>query len=161
MMGAKHSSKNRPRGTMGTKPILSFTTDVVRNMIIHKVYPAICKKITVNLKNLPIYVEQDNVKPHNAGSDSIFLNEGVQDGWNILTTNQPPNNPDSTVYMGKEKLRQEGKAHVSILSNPETMPHAHEVIDDQALMATVLSVNITTLSQCYFLLIFCVILKSY
>ena len=45
-------------------------------MITEEVYPAICEKMLVHQK-IPVYVQQDNEKPHTVGSDLIVLLEGV------------------------------------------------------------------------------------
>ena len=73
MVAVKHKSKNRPKGTIETKPITFVTKEVITKMIIDKVFPAICKTMPVHHKSAPVYVQQDNVKPLTAGLDPIHL----------------------------------------------------------------------------------------
>ncbi|ETI38655.1 hypothetical protein F443_15671 [Phytophthora nicotianae P1569] len=48
-------------------------------------------------KNRPIYIQQDNAKPHVSPRDSYVMNTGQSDGWNIVVMFQPPNSPDLNV----------------------------------------------------------------
>ena len=45
----------------------------------------------------PIYIQQDNAKPHIAVDDAEFLQEAPQDGFDIRLRFQPPNSPDLNV----------------------------------------------------------------
>lgn len=69
---AKRSSKNRVRGTLETKPILSVTKDVTRSWLIEKVLPAIRAKWPQGHEG-PIYIQQDNARPHISVNDIEFL----------------------------------------------------------------------------------------
>ncbi|WVZ96972.1 hypothetical protein U9M48_042547 [Paspalum notatum var. saurae] len=69
---AKRSSVNRPAGTIEMKPIESITKDVMRSFMIEKVLPAIRAKWPREDVGKPIYIQQDNAKPHVAPTDRLF-----------------------------------------------------------------------------------------
>ncbi|GJT87222.1 hypothetical protein Tco_1068939 [Tanacetum coccineum] len=69
---AKRSSKNRLTGTLETKPILSVTKDVTRSWLIQKVLPAIRSTWPQGHMG-PIFIQQDNAKPHINVDDVEFL----------------------------------------------------------------------------------------
>jgi hypothetical protein len=60
---AQRSSANRPRGTMVTKPILKVNREVVKRMIIEKVFPAIRAKWPPS-RSKRIDLQMDNARPH-------------------------------------------------------------------------------------------------
>ena len=47
---AKYNSKNRPKGTIVTKPIASVNKDIVREMILRNLIPAIKRKMPLRKK---------------------------------------------------------------------------------------------------------------
>ena len=61
---AKYNSKNRPKWTIVTKPIASVNKDIVREMILKNLIPAIKRKMPLTRKNNVLYIQQDNAKPH-------------------------------------------------------------------------------------------------
>ncbi|GJQ94186.1 hypothetical protein Tco_0005325 [Tanacetum coccineum] len=71
---AKRSIKKHVAGTLKTKPILSVTKDVTRSWLIQKVLPAIRAKWPQGHTG-PIYIQQDNAKPHIGVDDAKFLRE--------------------------------------------------------------------------------------
>nr|GEU59337.1 leucine-rich repeat protein kinase family protein [Tanacetum cinerariifolium] len=93
---AKHSSKNRVAETLETKPILSITKDVTSSWLIQKVLPAIIARWPQGHMG-PIYIQQDNVKPHIGVDDVEFLQEASRDEFDIRIRFQPPNSPDLNV----------------------------------------------------------------
>ncbi|KAL4564074.1 hypothetical protein LXL04_028124 [Taraxacum kok-saghyz] len=93
---AKRSSKNRVAGTLETKPILSVTKEITRSWLIEQVLPAIKAKWPPNHTG-PIFIQQDNAKPHIEVNDSEFLEASSQDGFDIRLCFQPPNSPDLNV----------------------------------------------------------------
>ncbi|GJZ05793.1 hypothetical protein Tco_0539586 [Tanacetum coccineum] len=93
---AKRSSKNRVAGTLETKPILSVTKDVTRLWLIEKVLPAIRAKWPTSHTG-PIFIQQDNAKPHIAVNDSEFVKAASHDRFDIRLRFQPPNSPDLNV----------------------------------------------------------------
>lgn len=93
---AKRSSKNRVAGTLETKPILSVTKDVTRSWMIQKVLPAI-RSTWPQGHTGPIYIQQDNAKPHIKVDDVEFLQEASRDGFDIRLCFQPPNSLDLNV----------------------------------------------------------------
>jgi hypothetical protein len=96
---AKRSSKNRPVGTMETKPIPAITKEVTKRILIEKVFPDIRSVWPQSSEPGPIevFVQQDNAKPHPSPSDPIIIEEGDKDGFKIRLVCQPPNSPDTNV----------------------------------------------------------------
>ncbi|CAH9137919.1 unnamed protein product [Cuscuta epithymum] len=93
---AKRASKNRPAGTLETKPTLSITRNVINEMMLHKVLPAI--KVTwPDVENRNIIIQQDNARPHIDVNDAEFVESATADCWKIKLTFQPPNSPDLNV----------------------------------------------------------------
>ncbi|KAH0650418.1 hypothetical protein KY284_030330 [Solanum tuberosum] len=70
---AKWNSKNRTAGTLETKPILSVTKDITRACLIEKVLPAIRSKWPASDSNIPIFIQQDNARPHIGVNDLELL----------------------------------------------------------------------------------------
>ncbi|GJS65415.1 hypothetical protein Tco_0679979 [Tanacetum coccineum] len=93
---AKRSSKNRVAGTLETKPILSVTKEITRSWLIQKVLPDIRAKWPRGHTG-PIYIQQDNARPHIDVNDSEFLEAASRDGFDIRLCFQPPNSPDLNV----------------------------------------------------------------
>ncbi|KAI3665034.1 hypothetical protein L6452_43650 [Arctium lappa] len=96
MEPAKRSSKNRVAGTLETKPILSVTKEITRTWLIEKVLPAIRAKWPRDHTG-PIFIQQDNAKPHIDVNDIEFLEASSRDGFDIRLCFQPPNSPDLNV----------------------------------------------------------------
>ena len=94
---AQRSSKNRVRGTLETKAMTSVDKLKVKAMISDKIMPAIGMKMPISRKSSPIFIQQDNAKPHTAAGDTSLGEEGLKDGWDIRMCNQPPNSPDFNV----------------------------------------------------------------
>lgn len=61
---AKRSSVNRPAGTIEMKPINSIKKDTIRQFMLEKVLPAIRENWPHEDAGKPIYIQQDNAKPH-------------------------------------------------------------------------------------------------
>ncbi|GJU29414.1 hypothetical protein Tco_1173003 [Tanacetum coccineum] len=89
-------SKNRVAGTLETKPILSVTKEVTRSWLIQKVLPAI-RSTWPQGHTGPIFIQQDNAKPHINVDDVEFIQEASRDGFDIRLCFQPPNSPDLNV----------------------------------------------------------------
>ncbi|CAN6195177.1 unnamed protein product [Urochloa humidicola] len=94
---ARRTSKNRVAGTLEMKPITSITKDGMRAFIIEKVIPAIRAKWPTEYAREPIYIQQDNARPHIEPSDPLFRQAAQQDGFNIQLIFQPPNSPDLNI----------------------------------------------------------------
>ncbi|XP_049383023.1 uncharacterized protein LOC125847448 [Solanum stenotomum] len=94
---AKRNSKNRATGTLETKPILSMTKDITRNCLIEKVLPAIRSKWPISESNTPIFIQQDNARPHIDINDMEFNEAAREGGFDIRLCFQPPNSPDLNV----------------------------------------------------------------
>ncbi|XP_074291131.1 uncharacterized protein LOC141617897 [Silene latifolia] len=93
---AKRRSKNRAAGTLETKSIASINKQVIKEMLIEKILPAITSKWPALLsKN--IIIQQDNARPHLKSNDPDFLNAAQATGYNISLTQQPPNSPDLNI----------------------------------------------------------------
>ncbi|XP_074314690.1 uncharacterized protein LOC141649922 [Silene latifolia] len=113
---AKRNSKNRVVGTMETKPIESITKQVVKDMLLGKVFE-IKRKWPKNASKT-IYIQQDNARPHINNSDAILEQSDKLDGWNIQLVQQPPNSPDLNGCM-LEVLQLRGH-------NKYKIPHMHK-----------------------------------
>ncbi|XP_062211821.1 uncharacterized protein LOC133912882 isoform X1 [Phragmites australis] len=94
---ARRSSKNRVAGTLEMKPIMSITKEVMRSFIIEKVLPAIRAKWPSEDIGKPIYIQQDNARPHVDPGDPLFCEAAQQYGLNIQLVCQPPNSPDFNI----------------------------------------------------------------
>ncbi|GKE04750.1 hypothetical protein Tco_1396768 [Tanacetum coccineum] len=81
---------------METKPILSVTKEVTRSWLIDKVLPAIRAKWP-QFHTGPIFIQQDNTRPHIGVDDDEFLQEASRDGFDIRLRFQPPNSPNLNV----------------------------------------------------------------
>ncbi|XP_071687835.1 uncharacterized protein [Rutidosis leptorrhynchoides] len=142
---AKRSSKNRVAGTMETKPILSVTKDVTRAWLIEKVLPAIRAKWPQGHSG-PIFIQQDNAKPHISVNDSEFLEASSQEGFDIRLRFQPPNSPDLNVldleilkvrggneyripHIGKGRLEREGNLPPQIECDQNLIDEMHFVTE--------------------------------
>ncbi|XP_047259055.1 uncharacterized protein LOC124891332 [Capsicum annuum] len=90
---AKRNGKNRTAGTMETKPIQSVTKDITRACLIEKVFPAIRANWPASDSNNPIFLQQDNARPHIGNNDFEFIEAARQDGFDIRLCFQPSNNP--------------------------------------------------------------------
>ncbi|XP_039118935.1 uncharacterized protein LOC120255103 [Dioscorea cayenensis subsp. rotundata] len=94
---AKRGSVNRLAGTLETKPITSVNKEVVRCYLVEKVLPAIKEKWPREDLRNPIFIQQDNARPHIDHDDDVFLQAVAQDGLDIHLMNQPANSPDLNV----------------------------------------------------------------
>ena len=95
-VATQRSSKNRKRGELETKPIQSITKIHTRDMIVHKILPAIRSKWPTHLSKT-IYIQQDNAKPHILHDDIVFREVATLDGFCFHLVQQPPNSPDMNV----------------------------------------------------------------
>ena len=99
----KRSSRNRPAGTMETKPIESVNKDVTKRFLIKHVFPTIRaswpRRPTRSTESGPIkiFVQKDNAKPHPKPDDPDMIREGDNDGFHIRLVCQLPNTPDMNV----------------------------------------------------------------
>ncbi|KAK9726189.1 hypothetical protein RND81_05G196800 [Saponaria officinalis] len=90
---AARSNRNRPRGTLETKPIKSISKEVIRRCVIEQVIPSI-KSVWPQGLSKHILIQQDNAKPHINNNDPDFMVAANSDGFNIEFVFQPPNSPD-------------------------------------------------------------------
>lgn len=84
-------------GTLETKSIISVTRDVIRSCLINQVLPAIREKWPIQDSTEPIYIQQDNAKPHKIQLDAEFLDAARKDGFDIRLMFQPAQSPDLNV----------------------------------------------------------------
>lgn len=94
---AKRHSKNRPAGTMVTKVIETIDAAQHRRMMLEHVLPAIMNSWPNQRKDTPIYVQQDNAKPHSYTLDKELQNAALICNWDIRIKRQPSNSPDFNV----------------------------------------------------------------
>ncbi len=103
-VAAKRNSKNRPKGTLETKP-MKVTKAVYRDFLLNKIFPAIREKWPLSFfeadpyldRSTPIIVQQDNCRVHVCPDEPAVVAAGKKKGWNILLNNQPANSPDLNV----------------------------------------------------------------
>ncbi|KAL6882610.1 hypothetical protein ACP4OV_011300 [Aristida adscensionis] len=93
---AQRSSRNRPAGTLITKPI-NVTRDISRRYLITKVLPAIVAKWPREARRETIWIQQDNARTHIDPNDESFRLAVQQTCLDIRIFNQPPNSPDLNV----------------------------------------------------------------
>ncbi|XP_021763998.1 uncharacterized protein LOC110728662 [Chenopodium quinoa] len=92
----KKSSKNRAVGTLVTKALQNANRDVIREMLLTKVIPAIQSKWPETLpKN--VIIQWDNARPHQVPQDEEFMAATRANGFNIELVFQPAQSPDLTV----------------------------------------------------------------
>lgn len=91
---ANKRSVNHAAGTLEMKPITSITKEVARTFLIEKVLHAIQAKWPIEDALMPIFIQQDNARPHIDTNDPVFCEVTTQDGFNIKLICQPPNSPD-------------------------------------------------------------------
>ncbi|KAF0685854.1 Aste57867_22306 [Aphanomyces stellatus] len=92
---AKRSSKNRPRGSPVTVPI-TVTKPVYRGYLVDHLFPAI-RALWPGRRNTPIYIQQDNARPHVSSNDRVVAAAEKLGGWDINLASQPPMSPDFNV----------------------------------------------------------------
>jgi hypothetical protein len=91
------SSANRPAGTIEMKSINSITRAVKRDYLIDKVLLAIHAKWLREDIGKPIYIQQDNARPHISPNDIFFCGATKQDGFDMRIVCQPANSPDLNI----------------------------------------------------------------
>ncbi|KAF0748156.1 hypothetical protein AaE_007446 [Aphanomyces astaci] len=94
-VAAKRKSKKRPRGALVTTP-MTVTKTIYRDFLLTHVIPSI-KRMWPGRRGSPIYIQQDNARPHVALDDAAVTAAGVADGWNIQLVCQPAMSPDFNV----------------------------------------------------------------
>ncbi|KAF0703981.1 hypothetical protein AaE_015163 [Aphanomyces astaci] len=92
---AKRRSKNRDRGTPITTP-MTVTKPVYRQYLVDKVIPATQAQWPSNRRG-PVFIQQDNAKPHVGVDDPQVMEAGRTNGWSIRLTAQPAQSPDFNV----------------------------------------------------------------
>ncbi|XP_021751380.1 uncharacterized protein LOC110717052 [Chenopodium quinoa] len=89
---AKKSSKNRVAGTWETKVIQNVNREVIRDMLMANVIPAIISKWPDSQpKN--IVIQWDNARPHQVLTDAEFMAATKAHGFNIQFVFQLPQSP--------------------------------------------------------------------
>ncbi|XP_048494519.1 uncharacterized protein LOC125494769 [Beta vulgaris subsp. vulgaris] len=89
----QRNSVNRDRGPWELRAKQSITKDVIRDMIIEVLLPAI-KSNWPEFGCKQIWVQQDNARPHIKPDDEAFLQAASTDGFDIHLVYQPPQSPD-------------------------------------------------------------------
>ncbi|XP_042027099.1 uncharacterized protein LOC121774260 [Salvia splendens] len=114
---AQRSSKNRPKGTIETKPIQSINKEVMTTCLLNQIIPTIKAKWPANASK-KIFIQQDNVKPHLRAVDQQFESLASTDGFEFHLISQPPNSPDTNVldlgYFRAIQLLQDDKQATSV-----------------------------------------------
>ncbi|ETV67673.1 hypothetical protein H257_16257, partial [Aphanomyces astaci] len=92
---AQRKSKNRDRGTPVTTPV-AVTKPVYREYLLKHVIPTI-KEVWPGRRSEPIYIQQDNARPHVEVDDADVTMAGCSDDWSIRLVAQPAMSPDFNV----------------------------------------------------------------
>lgn len=74
-----------------------MTKEIYSEMLISNVLPAIRDQWPRCSAKRPIFIQQDNAKPHLSVNDPRFIEAASADGFNIRLRCQPPNSPDMNV----------------------------------------------------------------
>eukprot|EP00903_Cladosiphon_okamuranus_P009723 g9245.t1 len=93
---AVRRSRNRPAGALVTKCV-EVTKETYKEKLINDVIPAIKAKWPAATRRGPIFLQQDNAKPHLITNDAEVLEACTSDGFDIRLINQPPNSPDTNI----------------------------------------------------------------
>lgn len=114
---SKRNSKNRPKGTMITKNIESINLNEFRSMVYNNILPASRSIVPITNKTRPLFIQQDNARPHTRDDDPEMTAEGLKDGWNIKLQSQPANSPDFNVldlgfFNAIQSLHHEGRRNL-------------------------------------------------
>ncbi|KAJ0027680.1 hypothetical protein Pint_36150 [Pistacia integerrima] len=82
---------------METKTINSINKEIYRSYIVEKLLLAIRDKwLRIDARS-PIFIQQDNAKPHIGLDDEYFQSNATKDGFDIRLICQPPNSLDMNV----------------------------------------------------------------
>jgi hypothetical protein len=81
----------RLHGEEVIKPIQSITRDVISDLMINRVLPAIRATWSREVVHKPIFIEQDNAPTHLKVDDPQFCECAKQDGFGIRLICQPAN----------------------------------------------------------------------
>lgn len=92
---AQRNSVNRPAGTIETKS-MNVTSEVYTYFLTTKVLPAIKEK-WVGRRSNPIFIQQDNARPHSRAAHKSINCAGQKDGCDIRMLHQPPSSPDLNI----------------------------------------------------------------
>ena len=145
---AQRSSKNRKAGTIEIKP-LNVTREVYSEYLLEKVFPAIRSKFPFQ-RHSPVYIQQDNARPHISPHDPQLLHESSRGHQPIRILCQPPNSPDLNVLdLGIfNSLQSESNRYRSF--NIETLISRVEETFDNYPSSKIIDVFITlqTVMQC-------------
>ena len=138
---AKRSSKNRPRGALEAKSI-AVARSIYREALESKVMPAIRSKLP-EARKAPIYIQQDNAKPHIPPEDELIAAAGRMGGSDIRLRCQPPNSPDMNVldlgYFRSMEALQQKDPNSNIDGLIKAAQSAFEDLDARTLNKTFLS----------------------
>ncbi|XP_021750655.1 uncharacterized protein LOC110716342 [Chenopodium quinoa] len=93
---AQKSSKKRTRGTLETKALQNINREVIREMLLTKVIPAIKSKWPESLAK-DVVIQWDNARPHKVPRDAEFIEATTTNGFNIQFIFQPAQSPDLNV----------------------------------------------------------------
>ena len=93
---AQRASRNRPAGTMETKPVV-ITRELCRRMLMDKGLPAITQKWPPSYLDQKIEIQQDNARPHIKDTDPEWRATVQACGMDIKIFQQPPQSPDMNV----------------------------------------------------------------
>ena len=94
---ALRNSKNRPSGTLVTKPLPSVNADAYQKVMIEEVLPAINSRWPLSDQKKQITIQEDNCKVHSRATRILVEAKAKESGLDIVVRPQPPNSPDFNV----------------------------------------------------------------
>ncbi|XP_042019122.1 uncharacterized protein LOC121766961 [Salvia splendens] len=149
---AQRSSKNRPKGTMETKPIQSITKEVMTACLLNQIIPSIKAKWPANASK-KIFIQQDNVKPHLRAADHHFEALASTDGFEFHLISQSTNSPDTNVldlgYFRAIQSLQDDKMATSVDDSLRNVFTSFEELSPQTLNRVFITLqsSLTTILQ--------------
>jgi hypothetical protein len=131
----ERASRNRPAGTMVTKPI-EVNREIYRHFLIENLLPAIGHFWPKDHKGT-IYIQHDNTRPHIRADDDDFVRAVVATGRDIQLEYQPPNSPDLNVldlgYFTSIQSLQQTKQSTTVDELIEVVEDSYRELDSRKL----------------------------
>ena len=92
---AQQSMNNRPKGTLLLRPIISVNKNVLKQVILNNLLPAISENFPRDCDE--IVIQMDNCSSHIDNNDLDFRRAVSNYNLNIIIKKQPPKSPDLNV----------------------------------------------------------------
>ncbi|XP_074298008.1 uncharacterized protein LOC141628807 [Silene latifolia] len=142
---AVRNSRNRPAGTLETKPTNSITEEVIKGCLIHYTIPAIKAKWPQKASK-DIFIQQDNTRHLIKDNEPEFRAAANSDGFNIHLVFQPPKNPDLNIndlgFFSALQTLQHEKAATTVLELVKNVKDAFVELQQKKLNFNFLTLQI-------------------